>query len=83
MRRNDRVIVELALAILAEQHASAKAEKRQTPEVRLALHVLRPHVPRDWLVSFWEACGYENPQHRQADLTRTLNGIQLRVKRGD
>lgn len=77
------MLIDLALAILDEQHAKAKAEKRQTPEVRLALHVLRPHVPRDWLVAFWEACGLEDGIHRQQEITRCLNGIRLRVKPDD
>ncbi|KQM92246.1 hypothetical protein ASE70_15135 [Sphingomonas sp. Leaf22] len=83
MGRNDRIVIDLALAILDEQHAKARAGKRQTHEVRLALHVLRPCVPRDWLVSFWEACGLEDGIHRQQDMTRTLNGIRLRVKVDD
>lgn len=75
------MLIDLALAVLEEQHRKAAKEKRQVPEVRLALHVLRPYVPKEWLVWYWEACGHDEPLYRQADLTRTLNGIRLRVNR--
>lgn len=75
------MLIDLALTVLAEQHAKAKPEKRQVAEVRLALHVLRPYAPRDWLIWYWEACGYDDPIMRQQEITRTLNGIRLRLKR--
>ncbi|WP_230769502.1 hypothetical protein [Sphingomonas sp. Leaf4] len=72
--------VELALQLLDENWRLAKDAPQQTTATRLALRVLRPHAPRQWLIDYWEACGYADPINRQANMTRCLNGIRLRIQ---
>ncbi|MGN5376118.1 hypothetical protein [Sphingomonas hankookensis] len=74
------VTTDLALQLLAENHRLAKDAPQQTTGTRLALRVLRPHAPKEWLVEYWAACGYGDGIQRQQEITRTLNGIRLRLR---
>ncbi|MBD8677913.1 hypothetical protein [Sphingomonas sp. CFBP 13720] len=78
-RLMDRTVA-IALQVLDEAFWPAAKEPQQTSAVRLALHVLRPHAPKQWLIDYWEAAGSADPISRQQNMMRCLNGIRARVK---
>jgi hypothetical protein len=82
MSRHERVIIELAVAILRKGVEESGKAKVDTIAVRLALRCLLPHCRETWpLTTFWESAGQENEIGRSQGVTAAFNGIvrQLRV----
>ncbi|MCA1200167.1 hypothetical protein K9B35_19540 [Sphingomonas sp. R647] len=78
-RAHRHALVNLALRILREAAARSSDTQVGTPEVRLALHVLRPFV-RDsrLLVAFWRAATIE-PRHPWTSCHRPYREIADRL----
>lgn len=70
--------IDRALNVLRE--AAAEKGKVQTRGVALALWVLRPRCPDEWLVAFWEAAGSDHEIGRSQGLHAAYNGIVRQVR---
>lgn len=82
MTRRDSIMLDLALAILRSE-AGRKHQDPPRPEaVRLALHVMRAHVPPDSLVVFWRVSSTnDNANQRGLQLKRLLALIEAQCAR--
>lgn len=81
MKRNERVIVELAVAILRHGVNQCGNTRIDTPAIRLALRCLLPHCRERWpLVSYWEGAGGEHELGRAQTVTAAFNGIVRQLR---
>ncbi|MGN7160824.1 hypothetical protein [Sphingomonas sp. SAFR-052] len=82
MSRHERVVIELAVAILRKGVEESGNAKVDTIAVRLALRCLLPHCRETWpLTTYWESAGQDNEIGRSQGVTAAFNGIvrQLRL----
>ena len=81
MRKHDRIIVELTVAILRAGVAECGRAKVDTPAIRLALRCLLPHCRERWpLVSYWEGAGGDHELGRAQTVTAAFNGIVRQLR---
>jgi hypothetical protein len=80
--RRERVVIDLAVAILRGGMTEANTGKVDTLAVRLALRCLLPYCPQKWpLTAYWEGAGGDHDIGRAQAVTAAYNGIirQLRA----
>ncbi|MEN2747076.1 hypothetical protein [Sphingomonas sp. T9W2] len=81
MGRHERVIIELAVAVLRHGVTQCGEERVDTHAVRLALRCLLPHCRERWpLVSYWEGAGGEHELGRAQTVTAAFNGIVRQLR---
>ncbi|KZE16240.1 hypothetical protein [Sphingomonas hankookensis] len=81
MRRHERVIIELAVAVLRAGVAESDKRRVDTPAVRLALRCLLPYCRERWpLVSYWEGGAGGHEIGRAQTVTAAFNGIVRQLR---
>lgn len=76
LSKHQRIVIDLAVAVLRDAMDRSNREKVDTLAVRLALRCLLPHCPERWpLTMFWEAAGVDHDIGRGQSITASFNGI--------
>lgn len=81
MSRHERIVVDLAVAILRQAIGQDDPAFLRGEATRLALRVLLPHCREKWpLVTFWESAQQENDIGRSQGTTAAFNGIVRQLR---